>query len=55
MEVPSFVLERVMNKLDTVEGDIVWWAPVLGGGEGYVILWENGDYHHTYRNPEDYL
>lgn len=55
MEVPQFVLDRVMNKIDTLEGDIVYWAPVLGDGEGYVLLWEDGEYDHTYHYPPNFL
>lgn len=55
MDVPNFVLERVMNKIDNLDGDIIWWAPVLGGDDGYVLLWENGDYHHTYHYPPNFI
>lgn len=55
MEVAPFVLDRVFNKTDDVEGNIVYWAPVIGGGEGYIILWDNGDYHHTYHYPPDFI
>jgi hypothetical protein len=55
MDVPSFVLDRLMNKFDNVEGEIIRWAPVIGGGDGYVILWEDGSYLHSYRHPEDFL
>jgi hypothetical protein len=53
MDVPVYVLEHVFFKIDTLEGDVIRWAPVKEGGEGYVVLWENGDYHHTYHYPPD--
>lgn len=42
----------VISKDGGVFADEYWWAPVAGGGEGYIILWADGTHHHTYRSPE---
>lgn len=33
--------------------DEFWWREVVGGGEGYILIWADGTYHHTYTNPEN--
>jgi hypothetical protein len=53
IEIDEFVLRHVFNYIEP-KGDEspVWWAPVVGGGEGWILLWEDGQYHHTYHDPE---
>ena len=36
------------------EFDEYWYAPVLGGGEGWVVLWANGEHLHTYHDPAEW-
>jgi hypothetical protein len=33
------------------EWDAYWWCVAGQGGEGYYMIWENGETHHTYHNP----
>lgn len=33
--------------------DHFWWREVKEPNEGYIIIWENGEHHHTYRYPPD--
>lgn len=51
--VDDFVLDNVMNRETGSDGLPWWWAPVLEGDEGYIVLWSDGTHHHTYRYPPD--
>lgn len=53
--IDNFVLENLFNHFPGEEDyDEFWWAPVLGG-EGYIMLWANGEHLHTYHNPENMI
>jgi hypothetical protein len=54
MEIDDYVRDSLMyHKPATEAADEFWWAPVIGGVEGYIIVWIDGSHHHTYRNPEN--
>jgi hypothetical protein len=33
--------------------DEYWWCEAHTHGEGYWIIWANGETHHTYRRPDE--
>ena len=54
MNVDQFLLDRLFYKINSPDG-LVYWAPVIGGGEGYVVLWEDGSSMHSYLYPPNWI
>jgi hypothetical protein len=54
MELDEFAVSQVFNYIPANEDrDEVWWREVTNG-EGYLLVWANGNHHHTYRYPPDW-
>lgn len=57
MEIGEYVLRHTFYRIPEEPGpdgySEVFWREVKGGGEGYVLVWSNGDFHHTYHHPEN--
>lgn len=54
MELDEFVLRNVFYRIP--EGpthDEILWREVKGGGEGYIVVYPNGEHNHTYHHPEN--
>jgi hypothetical protein len=52
-EIDEFVIEHVFyHHPETDTADEYWWREVKGGDEGYIIVWADGNHHHTYHDPE---
>jgi hypothetical protein len=57
VEISDFAMEHVFNKIVTEEGDVIYWRDcvlrndMVHGEQGYVIVFSNGDCHHTYHYP----
>lgn len=57
IKVNRYILDSLCHYIpETTDPDYpeVWWAPVIGGGEGYIMVWADGEHLHTYRNPSDW-
>lgn len=52
MKIDEFVLDCVFNRISLLSGEIVYWRECVEPNEGYLILWDSGQHHHTYRHPE---
>lgn len=51
--IDDFVLAQAFNHIPgTDKHDEVWWRETVDE-DGYIIIWANGDHHHTYRHPEN--
>ena len=57
LEIDDYVLEHLLHKCYDSEGNHFYWREVTdnegGEGEGYLVIWPDGEYHHTYRFPPD--
>jgi hypothetical protein len=34
---------------------VIYWRSVADAGNGYIVLFENGEHLHTYHNPPDWI
>jgi hypothetical protein len=55
MELDEFAISQLFNHIPAEEGerDEVWWRETVDG-EGYLMVWSDGQHFHTYRHPEDW-
>ena len=55
MEIDEFVLEHVFHHIPAVDGerDEVWWRETVDN-DGYIMVWSDGQRHHTYHYPPDF-
>jgi hypothetical protein len=54
--VDQFVLDQVFNKHTKITtGEVIYWRSVADAGNGYIVLFENGEHLHTYHNPPDWI
>jgi len=61
MNLDKFILDRVFHKILTKDGDIVYWRSCIleknmpHGTQGYIVVFSDGNFHHTYRYPPDWI
>lgn len=56
LELDDFATEQLLNRIDYFfEGiwETVYWREVVEPGEGYILVWHDGQHHHTYHYPPD--
>lgn len=61
VEISDFAMEHVFNKIVTKDGDVIYWRDCVlrddmrPGEQGYMVVFANGDAHHTYRLPTTWI
>lgn len=54
MNINQFVLDNVFHHIPAdADRDEVWYAQTKDG-DGWVMVWEDGQHFHTYRHPKDW-
>jgi hypothetical protein len=56
MYLDQWTIDQIFNRIDTLDGDLLYWAPTREG-DAYIVLWPRGheyaEHLHTYRYPPD--
>lgn len=54
----EFAVRNLFYRVKDDAGNPIYWRTVAvtdgGGGEGYLMVWPDGDHHHTYKHPVTY-
>lgn len=52
--IDEFVLRHIFHRIpESPQVSEVFWREVKGGEEGYILVWRDGERHHTYHHPEN--
>ena len=58
MSFPDFVVKHLFHKYVTKDGQVIYWRDcalaesMKEGEQGYVWVYEDSEYHHSYWSPE---
>lgn len=52
IEVSEWVLDQIMNRVELEDGGTAWY---INCEEGYMVVWSDGNHHHTYHDPANWL
>lgn len=50
----DFAIRQVFHRVKDDEGNPIYYRSVAGGDRGYLLVWPDGQTHHTYKHPVDY-
>lgn len=59
--IDEYVLDATFYKIELEDGSEVWWRPcvlrgdMVQGDQGYLIVFSDGEHHHTYMHPLQFL
>jgi hypothetical protein len=53
LDLDDFCLEQLFNRIEITNMTVFWRETVER--DGYMVLWSNGEYLHTYRYPPDWI
>ena len=60
-KISDFAMEHIFNTVITEDGDVIYWRDCIlqkdmnPDEQGYIIVFSNGDCHHTYRYPPNFI
>lgn len=55
----EFILSHMFQKKVLQDGSVIYWRDcvlqddMVNGDQGYIVFYQDGEYQHTYRNPEN--